>query len=173
MKRDFLKELGLSDEQIDSVMQENGKDINTAKANNSNELENLRKENETLKAEKLALESTNKENVDKYKDYEELKQFKANYEQEQENGKRIDFLKSKGCKHPELISKEIKWDDAKYNEETKTFDGLDDTLKNLSEKYKDLFESKQVEHVNPEANELGTGDTDMLARYKKENPNLF
>ena len=27
MKRDFLKELGLTDEQIDSIMSENGKDI--------------------------------------------------------------------------------------------------------------------------------------------------
>lgn len=173
MKRDFLKELGLSDEQIDSIMQENGKDINNAKATNSSELENLRKENETLKADKLALETTNKENVDKYKDYEELKQFKANYELEQENGKRIDFLKSKGCKHPELISKEIKWDDAKYNEETKTFDGLDDTLKGLTEKYKDLFESKQIGHVDPEAQETATGDGDMLSRYKKEHPEYF
>ncbi|GAA3626429.1 hypothetical protein GCM10022297_01190 [Lactobacillus hamsteri] len=47
MKRDQLKELGLSEEQIKSVMNLNGEDINKAKSNNAETV----KENESLKAQ--------------------------------------------------------------------------------------------------------------------------
>lgn len=53
MKREFLKGFeGLTDEAIDKIMAENGKDIEAEKAKNAT----LKSENDTLKADKKALE---------------------------------------------------------------------------------------------------------------------
>ena len=176
MKRDYLKELGLNDEQIEAVMNENGKDINSAKSNNTTELENLRKENETLKAQNKELDNSFKASQEKYKDYDELSKFKADYEAKELNSKRYEFLKSKGCKHPELIAKEIDWgkDGIAYNDEKKTFEGLDDTIKTLKDSYGDLFENVANEHIDPKGNSsLAKGpEGDFLAKYKAEHPNL-
>ena len=65
MKTEDLKAKGLSDEQINFVMEENGKDIKT-----------LQDENATLKSEKSQLENDNKvlekEKVDKEKAHADL-----------------------------------------------------------------------------------------------------
>ena len=45
MKRDYLKNLGLADDVIDKIMDENGKDINTSRA----EMDAVTKERDTYK----------------------------------------------------------------------------------------------------------------------------
>src|SRR5690625_5105408 len=91
MKREFLKELGLEDEAIDKIMAEHGKtiqsvkpadydDLKTEKANLEQELtklqdtlnnqekelnsiEDLKKENETLKLEKIKINIASQANI--------------------------------------------------------------------------------------------------------------
>lgn len=102
MKRDFLKELGLSDDQINSIMAENGKDIEKAKG----DFEKVSTELEQTKAD---LEKAN-QTMDKFKDYDQtkadvekykadLEKSKADYEQKIEKMERIakikDFTSSK------------------------------------------------------------------------------
>ena len=76
MKRDFLKNLGLTDEQIDSVMAENGKDIQYTKDKYS-DYEDLKKN----------LESANA-TLEKFKDYDQTKadveKYKAELKKSQE-----------------------------------------------------------------------------------------
>lgn len=92
MKTEFLKELGLTDEQIKSVMAENGKDVNKIKEDlegitnqltaaqitikeRDKQIEGLKKvDGEALQAEITKLQTANKEAEKKYKD--ELKDIK-------------------------------------------------------------------------------------------------
>lgn len=96
MKRDFLKELGLSDDQINSIMAENGKDIEKAKG----DFEKISTELEQTKAD---LEKANA-TMDKFKDYDQtkadvekykadLEKSKADYEQKIEKMERISKIK--------------------------------------------------------------------------------
>lgn len=76
MKRIFLEEMGLTKEQIDSIMAENGNDINSAKG----EFENLKQELETTKGQLAEANAT----IDGFKDYEEIKGQVADYKQKYE-----------------------------------------------------------------------------------------
>lgn len=70
MKREFLKGFeGLTDEAIDKIMAENGKDIEAEKAKNTA----LKSENDTLKADKKALEDKITEFNESAKSAEEIK----------------------------------------------------------------------------------------------------
>ena len=99
MKREFLKELGLTDEQIDKIMAENGKDIEKFKTEldvKEKELETKKKEIETLQGQ---LETANKE-IESYKtmDIEGIKraaeEYKVKFEQAQKKAKEeIEALK--------------------------------------------------------------------------------
>ncbi|MFD1670940.1 phage scaffolding protein [Agrilactobacillus yilanensis] len=51
MKRDALKTLGLTDEQINAVIETNGHDIENAKATGASEVATLKQENESLKTQ--------------------------------------------------------------------------------------------------------------------------
>lgn len=67
MKREFLKELGLTDEQVDKVMAENGKDIEKYKSlseTQANTLTSKEKELDTIKAQ---LETAN-EQIEDFKE---------------------------------------------------------------------------------------------------------
>ena len=64
MKRNFLEELGLSKEVIDSIMDENGKDIEKAKSSVSSEVNNLKAEIDGLNAQ-LAERNTQLETLKK------------------------------------------------------------------------------------------------------------
>lgn len=70
MKREFLKGFeGLTDEAIDKIMAENGKDIEAEKAKNTA----LKSENDTLKADKKALEDKITELNESAKSADEIK----------------------------------------------------------------------------------------------------
>lgn len=88
MKREFLKELGLTDEQIDRVMAENGKDIEKYKSDletKEKELETKETELETLQGQ---LEAANKQIEDfKEMDIEGIKQAADDYKEKYEKAK--------------------------------------------------------------------------------------
>jgi hypothetical protein len=175
MKREDLKkqfvEAGVQEDKISSlvdfVMSQNGTDLNTLKS----ELEALKtshaKEVEDLKARNSELTTK----VDSYKDYEDLKQFKADTMANQEKSKRIDFLKAQGCKHPELIMSQLDFDKASYDNDKKTYLGLDDSIKNLKASYKDLFVEAATQQVEVNPQPKGNGST-FFEEYKKNHPEL-
>ena len=80
---------------------------------------------------------------------EELKQFKEQVVVQKENERKIEYLKSIKCKHPDLFVDKLDWTKATYNEEKKTYEGLDDSLKGIKEQYKDMFEINQQVVIEP------------------------
>ena len=170
-----LQDAGLEVEKIDDivnyVMDENGKDINAAKANVDDDFAKLKAENEALTKDKAELTAK----VDSYKDYDLLKQFKADTEAKAEKQQRVDYLKSLGCKYPDLLEKQIDWTKASYDQDKKTYSGLDDTLKGFKENYKDMFENVKVENkFNPNIDGGINGqESEFMRQYKKNNPDLF
>lgn len=76
MKREFLEGMGLTKEQVDSIMQENGNDINAAKG----DLDAVRQELDTTKTQLQEANTT----IDGFKDYDEIKGQVADYKQKYE-----------------------------------------------------------------------------------------
>lgn len=78
MKREFLKGLGIEDEAIDKIMEENGKDIESAKAKakpdeeTTKELENLRKSNKEYEKQLETLKKSAGDNEDLKKQIDTL-----------------------------------------------------------------------------------------------------
>lgn len=77
MKRKFLEDMGLTKEQIDSIMTENGSDIESAKG----EIDRVKAELEQTKTQLQEANTT----IDGFKDYEQVKsqveEYKTKYEQ--------------------------------------------------------------------------------------------
>ena len=175
MKREDLKkqlvDAGVAEDKInalvDYVMSQNGNDLNTLKSELEQVKSSHEKEVETLKAQNSELSTK----IDGYKDYEDLKQFKADTIANQEKSKRVDFLKSQGCKHPELIMAQIDFEKASYDDDKKTYIGLDDSIKGLKNTYSDLFveAGTQQVQVNPQSNPNGSS---FYEQYKKDHPEL-
>lgn len=174
MKREDLRTklvaAGVADDKIselvDYVMAQNGADINglkeeleNSKKANTDQLTALQEETKTLKAQ-----------VAGYKDYEELKKFKEETIEKAENDKKISFLKSQGCKYPDLIMGKVDFSKATYDEESKTYKGLDDAIKGLKTSYVDAFE-KTTNKIPVQSNPQGMG-SDFYEQYKKEHPEL-
>lgn len=150
MKRDFLKEMGLADDQINSIMAENGKDIEKAKGESeklSTELEqtkaDLSKANETL--EKFKDYEQTKADVEKYK--ADLEKSKADYEQKIEKMERIskikDFTSSKKFVNDftrdsinNLIDSELSKKDNKKS--------IEELFKEMTEGKTDILKSENV-----------------------------
>lgn len=174
MKREDLRTklvaAGVSEENLASV-------VDYIMAANGADVESLKKENETLKAShKEALEAIQEENktlknqVSGYKDYEELKKFKADTLEKAETSKKIEFLKANGCKHPDLIMSKLDFSKGVYDEEKKTYTGLDDDVKGLREAYGDLFEQTGTQKIAP--TNQGQSSNTFLDQYLKENPTM-
>ena len=171
MKREFLKSLNLDDSTIDQIMNENGKDINTARASKDAEIESLKLERDNnLKA---LNDLTGKYNaqVEATKDYAELKEFKAGTLAKQEASRKEDWLKAQGCKRPELLVGQIDFSKATYDEGKKEYTGLEEQIKNLKGNYTELFEAGGTQNPNPQPR--GTfqpnGGKDA---YLKNNPEM-
>lgn len=170
LKKKFIEE-GVAEDKlnalIDFVMAQNGNDLNTLKS----ELEATKgKYADDMKSKDDAIKGY-EEKIKGYADYEDLKKFKADTEANAEKSKRIDFLKSQGCKHPELIMSQLDFEKASYDEGKKTYTGLDDAIKGLKNNYKDLFveaATQQVE-INPQPNPNGSS---FYEQYKKDHPEL-
>ena len=175
MKREELKAklvaAGVAEDKmsdlLDYVMAQNGADI-----------QSLKTEKESLKAsydenlKKLQDENKGfKTQLDGYKDYEDLKKFKEDTIANAENEKRTNFLKAQGCKHPDLISSKLDFSKATWDEEKKTYTGLDEDIKSLKGSYADLFETKGTQQITPDGQPKST-DSDFFTRYKEEHPEL-
>lgn len=104
------------------------------------------------------------------KDYEELKRFKAESLEKIENDKKVDFLKANGCKHPDLIMGKLDFSKGVYDEEKKTYTGLDDDVKGLREAYGDLFEAQGTQKITPA--QQGQSSNTFLDQYLAENPGM-
>ena len=182
MKRSDLRakanELGIEAEKVDEfvnfVMDQNGKDINATKAQFETELAEANKKVEDLTKANTELTTEKDSYKDKYKDYEEYKAFKENYLANLEKTQRTEYLKSIGCKHPDLFEDKIDWSKASYDKEKKTYSGLDEAVKGLKDTYKDMFESKEIEDkFNPNLDGgVGSQESEFMKRYRAENPNL-
>ena len=79
MKRKFLEEMGLTKEQVDSIMAENGSDIEAAKG----ELETVKAELEQTKTQLQEANTT----IDGFKDYDQVKAQVEEYKTEYERSK--------------------------------------------------------------------------------------
>lgn len=175
MKREDLKNqlvnAGVADDEInalvDSIMASNGADINTIKA----EKEALEKKYaEDIKAKDDSIKEYESK-VKGYADYEDLKKFKADTIANAEKSRKVEFFKSQGCKYPDLFIDKVDFSKAKYDEEKKTYTGLDEDIKSYKESYADLFEKTGTLQPNPNNNPAST-ESDFMTRYKAEHPEL-
>ena len=173
MKREELKTkltaAGIAEDKlnevVDYIMGQNGADINSLK-------EELATTKATHAEQLKKLEDGNKElmsKVEGYKDYEDLKKFKADTIEKAETAKKVEFLKSQGCKHPDLIMGKLDFSNAEYDEESKTYKGLDDAIKGLKTSYADIFENG-AQRVDPNPSPADNPGSDF-EKYKAAHPN--
>ena len=152
MKRKFLEDLGLTKEQIDSIMDENGRDIETEKEKGAATLAELEDVKNQLKEANSTITDLKKNNADnealqaKVKEYEDtIKTQKADYEAKVRNltlDSAIEKALSKaGAKHIDLLSTKIDREKLKIEEGGKVI-GLDEQITSYKETYKDLFVPK-------------------------------
>ncbi|MDU3348916.1 phage scaffolding protein [Clostridium sp.] len=179
MKRKFLEDLGLTKEQIDSVMDENGKDIEAEKekaTTTTAELEDVKKQ---LKEANSTITDLKKSNADnealqaKVKEYEDtIKTQKADYEAKVRNltlDSAIEkALSNAGAKHIDLLSTKIDREKLKIETDGKVT-GLDEQISAYKESYKDLFTPK-IEGRDPNNN--GGGKPPVNNPWSKEHFNL-
>ena len=174
MKRKFLEDLGLTKEQIDNVMAENGKDIEAEKekaATTTAELEDVKNQ---LKEANSTITDLKKNNVDnealqtKVKEYEDaIKTQKADYEAKVRNltlDSAIEkALNNANAKHGDLLSSKIDREKLVIGNDGKVT-GLDEQIKGLKDNYKDLFEEKitGIPPANPEDGSKGNNTYEAL-----------
>lgn len=161
MKREFLKELGLEKEQIDSIMRELGK-FRT-------ESERLKEENQSLTDNLESLKTQLSTAETNAKDYEDLKLKleevqKQSLEKEEEFNKSM-LLRDKKAAVNEYLSKlnftsrlakESISDKLLSNENIKYEDsklyGIDDYISKLQEDYEDAFKKDEEPIIIPSGN---------------------
>lgn len=140
MKTEFLKELGLTEEQITSIMAENGKDINKEKEKTEAAVQQSESYKTQLDQANITigdLKKSNKENEDlqgKIQEYETtINTMKVDSEKQIKELKLKDKLRDAGVKDAEyLIFKHGGVDKFNYDQEGNLI-GLDDTLKPYKE----------------------------------------
>lgn len=154
MKREMLKELGLTDEQIDKVMAENGADIEkhkTAAETSKAELDGLKKQlterdkqfkelqastgdNATLKEQLTALEAANKEQKAAFEQQMQDLRFKTALDTELLKANVVDA---------DLVGVKLDKSKIKLNDDG-TLTGLSEQLEGLKTNYSFLFKQQQV-----------------------------
>lgn len=169
--RNRLKNAGIEEEKlgdiVDYIMSQNGADVQSLK----DELEKTKASSTDATSKHEEEVKTLKAQIAGYKDYEDLKKFKEETLEKAENSKKSEFLKGVGCKHPDLMMGKLDFSKATYDEEKKTYTGLDDDVKTLKETYADLFEVKNTQQVDPNPQAKGT-ESDFFKQYKETHPEL-
>ena len=175
MKRADLKakmqELGLevNDEFINYIMTQNGVDIESLKNNHANELQTLQNDLNGVKEELTQAKAKESQ----YADYEELKQFKTDTLLKVENEQKIGYLKEIKCKYPELFVDKFDWTKATYNQEKKTYEGLEEQVKNLQEQYSGMFDVQQQQIIDSKGGgNTITNLTGVEKHFYELNPDL-
>lgn len=184
MNREFLKEQGLTDEQIEAVMKEHGKTINDTKSkadkvdglesqitdltgqikDRDNQLKELKKvDPEALQAEIKRLEDENETKDTEYQDKLNQQAFEFNLEK---------ALGKAGAKNPKAVKALLDTESVKLDGETLI--GLDDQLTALKESESYLFEVEQ-EGNSPQIVTGGNpngGGGNVVNPFTKEHWNL-
>lgn len=175
MKRADLKakmqELGLevNDEFINYIMTQNGVDIESLKNNHANELQTLQTELSSVKEELTQAKAKESQ----YADYEELKQFKTDTLLKVENEQKIGYLKEIKCKYPELFVDKFDWTKATYNQEKKTYEGLEEQIKKVQEQYAGMFDVVQQQIIDSKGGgNTITNLTGVEKHFYELNPDL-
>lgn len=175
MKRADLKakmqELGLevNDEFINYIMTQNGVDIESLKNNHANELQTLQTELSSVKEELTQAKAKESQ----YADYEELKQFKTDTLLKVENEQKIGYLKEIKCKYPELFVDKFDWTKATYNQEKKTYEGLEEQIKKVQEQYSGMFDVVQQQIIDSKGGgNTITNLTGVEKHFYELNPDL-
>lgn len=175
MKRADLKakmqELGLevNDEFINYIMTQNGVDIESLKNNHANELQTLQNELNGVKEELTQAKAKESQ----YADYEELKQFKTDTLLKVENEQKIGYLKEIKCKYPELFVDKFDWTKATYNQEKKTYEGLEEQIKKVQEQYAGMFDVQQQQIIDSKGGgNTITNLTGVEKHFYELNPDL-
>ena len=175
MKRADLKakmqELGLevNDEFINYIMTQNGVDIESLKNNHANELQTLQTELSSVKDELTQAKAKESQ----YADYEELKQFKTDTLLKVENEQKIGYLKEIKCKYPELFVDKFDWTKATYNQEKKTYEGLEEQIKKVQEQYSGMFDVVQQQIIDSKGGgNTITNLTGVEKHFYELNPDL-
>lgn len=155
MKREFLKNMELTDEQINAIMAENGKDVNGLKE----QVNSLTSEKEGLQSQLTDRDTQLKDLKGKVKDSEELtaeidqlqkanKEAKEKYEADmaaQQKSFLIDkALTGAGARNAKAVSSLLDLDSVEVKDGQLT--GLDDQLKSLHESDGYLFKEDQQQN---------------------------
>lgn len=179
MKRNQLKELGLTAEQIDKIMDLNGDDINKAKSNSVT----LTEENESLKAQIADRDKDLKKLQGQLKDNEDVsKQFKdlqAKYKQDTEdlnhkltqtklNGAIDNALSKNNARNATAVKALLNMDSIKLDDAGK-LTGLDDQLKSIKQSDSYLFNEGSEQKYEPSSGEPAANDETqaMVDVFKK------
>ena len=188
MKTEFLKELGLTEEQIKSVMAENGKDVQSEKDKTTNTTTELEGSKAQLVEANKTITNLKKNNSDndelqtKVKEYEDtMKTQKSEYESKIKN-LTLDtainsLLTTNKAKHSDLLASKFDREKLVINADG-TVTGLEEQFKGIKDTYKDLFE--QTLGGNPPENpEDGSGGATGVTKEQftkmgyKEKVNLY
>ena len=181
MKREFLKELGLTDEAINSVMQEYGKSVNALKAQNEayknqeDELNQTKKQLDKMQEDLKQLEaseSTIEELKSKIKAKdEEFNTFKADTEKREIQRRKTSAL-SKVLKEAGAIEESIDllipvFDiDAVQIDKNGNIIDKDDLINPIKESKKGLFVTRDLENnTPPTSNNQSSDDLDDQAFF--------
>ena len=166
-----LQELGLevNDDLINFIMTQNGVDIESLKNNHTNELQTLQTELSSVKEELTQAKAKESQ----YADYEELKQFKTDTLLKVENEQKIGYLKEIKCKYPELFVDKFDWTKATYNQEKKTYEGLEEQIKKVQEQYAGMFDVQQQQIIDSKGGgNTITNLTGVEKHFYELNPDL-
>lgn len=189
MKTEDLKSKGLSEEQIDFVMAENGKDLkalqdeNTTLKSEKSQLENDKKILEKEKSDKdKALAALQKDTITKEEYDKKIKEIEENAKKENEEYVYNDLL-SKSLDDAKVLKDEItrtaiislinrNKDKTKLSDDKKSIVGLKELIEGYKKQAPHFFEKKASGYtpINPESGDKGDGDDDisMASNFAKE-----
>jgi len=155
MNREFLKGLGLTDEQIDSVMKEHGKTINDTKEK-ADKVDSLESQIEDYKQQLEERDNQLNELSEKAKGNEELtnqinelkeqnEQTKTEYEQRLESQQKdfaiVNYLRDQKVKDPDLLKVKLDLEAITYKDGKLI--GIDEQVNPLKESHDYLFEQEE------------------------------